>query len=169
MAEMHNDGLYFLEQARQAEDEFVKRRFLRASIIYLCSSVEAAISKIVYDKITQNEYDNGHNYDRLKTSLNDPNSVPPRFFRSIDGKIAVLEDLFETTIPQPIKSRYKNLTLLRNKIIHFSVSYTNEVYATGEIERVANEAPDIVDEILSLTFGYINLFNGFHKNRSSNY
>lgn len=169
MAEMHNDGLFFLEQARQATNEFVKRRFLRASIIYFCSSVEATISKIVYDRLNENEYEDGHVYAELKAALNDPGAVPPERFRAINGKLSVVENLFGRSIPRRIKIKFKKLTIIRNKIIHFSVPYTDEVYATGEIERIANEAPDVVDNILSVMFGYIGLYNGFPKNRSSRY
>ncbi|AWB45304.1 hypothetical protein DCC85_14425 [Paenibacillus sp. CAA11] len=171
MAEMHNDGLYFLEQAKKATDEFLKRRFLRASIIYFCTSVEAAMCRIVSDKLVQieHELEQGDEYIELKNSLNDPNGTPPRFFRSIDGKIKVVEDIFGSKIPLSIKRPYKQLTFLRNKIIHYSNSYKSQIYATGKVEKLAYGAPDVVDKFLSILFGYINLSDGYYKNRTSRY
>lgn len=168
MAEMHNDGLYFLEQGNQAADAFVKRRFLRAAIIYFCTSVEAAMSKLVHNHLLQFNHLSPEDAI-LKEKLTDPDSIPPVSFRSIEGKISVIERLFNTSFSEEIKANYIKLTHLRNNIIHYSTSYQNSIYDSGEVERAANESPQILDAFLSELFGFVGLFNGFQKNRTPRY
>jgi hypothetical protein len=168
MAEMHNDGLYFFEEANRAEDVFVKSRFLRAGIIFFCTSVEAAMSTIVHRQLLKMN-NLSKPYKKLKRSLSSPNKLPPKFFQSIEGKISVIESLFNSSFSEDVKSNYIDLTHLRNKIVHYSTSYYSVLYESSEVEWGANRSPEIADMFLSELFGFADLSLGFQKNRTPRY
>ncbi|MGR6760892.1 hypothetical protein ACU1JV_03435 [Paenibacillus sp. T2-29] len=169
MAEMHNDALYYLSQANGTTDLFPRYRFFRSSLINFCTSAEAAMSTIVYNHLKSNELTLSDDDKKLLDKLNDPQSIPPFSFRSIANKIKTIERLFNMIIPDEVKSSYVELTETRNKIIHYSSSYKEIIYENGTIEAKAKEAPQIVDDFLSVLFSLVGLSGGFYKNRKPNY
>lgn len=171
MAEMHNDALYYLDEGNRAENVFVKRRFHRSAITNFCTSAEAALSKLVYDFLKANESSLSSDKDiELLIILGDPRAIPPKRFKTIRSKIKTFEKLYRKTIPSEIKDPYIELTELRNKIIHYSSSYSDIIYTSGQVEGGANRASQILDDFLSFIFvssGWGT--GGFQKNRTANY
>ncbi|WP_342428417.1 hypothetical protein [Paenibacillus sp. FSL L8-0158] len=172
MAEMFNDALYYLQEGRASNDEFAQYRFYRSALINFCSSAEAAMAKIVHNHLRQNEGSLKNNSDRgLLNSFNNADILPPEGFKTIGDKIKTVERLFKQKFTKDSKKAYINLTRLRNKIIHYDSSYASIVYENGTVEKMANDAPEIVDAFITELFklyGY-NSVDGFQSKRTPSY
>lgn len=170
MAEMHNDALYYLSEARNTSDDFQKWRYYRTAIICFCISVEAALTQLVVKKL-QEAASNLHPDDQtLLERLIDPDKAdekPPEKFTTVWGKITKFESLYNKQISTASKKPMFELSKFRNKIVHYTTGYEEKVYT--ESEKVASSAPDVVDDFLSEVFSIAGLPPGFEKNRTPNY
>ncbi|WP_342415375.1 hypothetical protein NST83_19730 [Paenibacillus sp. FSL R10-2782] len=172
MAEMFNDALYYLHEARNASDELTKHRYNRSSIINFCTSAEAAMAKVIHKHLSQFKNELRNREDKLLfKSLNNPVIKPPKSFKSIPGKIEIIERLLAQKFPEEIKKAYIQLTKLRNKIIHFDSSNKLIVYNDGIVEKMAIRAPQIVGDFITQLFKMIGLNSedGFQTKRVHSY
>ncbi|MEK4432003.1 hypothetical protein MHB54_22845 [Paenibacillus sp. FSL M7-0802] len=171
MAEMFNDGLFYLHKGNEAEDIFVRNRFHRSAIVNFCTSGEAAMSTIVHKFLMKNESSLEEDVDiELLKALNGSSNTPENFV-TIPAKIYTIERLMDKKFERNTKNKYRDLTKIRNKIIHFSSSYKSEIYSNKTVERMANVAPEIVDVFITELFKLYghNSMDGFQSKRTPSY
>ncbi|WP_035295974.1 hypothetical protein [Brevibacillus thermoruber] len=171
MAEMHNDALFYLQEARNENETFKKWRFFRSAIIFFCISVEAAITQLVANQLKMKVSDLDETDLELLEKLTNPDKaedIPSFEFSTFQKKIKVFERVYKQDIDQTTKSQMIKLTRFRNKIVHYTSSYEHQIYT--QTEQEATNAPNIVDAFLSEIFKIAGLpDNGFQKNRTPNY
>ncbi|KKX56357.1 hypothetical protein [Brevibacillus borstelensis] len=147
--EMFNDGLFYTEQAELHKDQqFNKWRYCRSAIICFCVAAEAELAKLIAHSLRKQPHLSPE-YTEILLFLTDPNSDKPipKKLKNIRKKYNLLRRL-NGLRPQKPDQRYMELTELRNKIIHYTFSSHEDVYA-GTILDSTKIARDAVRDFIA--------------------
>ena len=160
-AEMYNDGQYFLQQSKNVDIEkvFEKWRYNRFSIISFALSFEAFINSRIVVKLGEIARDQEQNSIYKCLTKANYNFIPRRI-RNMYDKIGVLEEIYGLEKDALTESEhyvlfYKEIIVLRNKIVHYSWSNASDVY--GEKLNIAIN--DVVGFLRAVISDFSNKLN----------
>lgn len=144
------DAMFFLDMSKKNnDDEFRKRRYLRAALVFFCATAEAwARQKII-------------NVLKAKESLTSKEKSTLHSLVSNDEKSKFwnVPELFKEELPNvcgmnldkknslDVES-YIELSRIRNNFIHYSDRSEEEQYDTALLEEKLKKAPKIIRQLI---------------------
>ena len=150
-SEMFNDALFYMELGDDENNNFIKRRFYRASIIFFCISVEAWINKLLANALMKKTNMSKNDEKLYKVLTEELEIMPSGINLSIHAKFNIhLCNLYNFKINKDssldrVIEKYIKITNYRNKIIHYSDGSYKKAYDILELEKCIKNSPDIIE------------------------
>ncbi len=142
--EMLNDSNFFLEMVRKSpEDRELSRRYLRASLLYVCIAVEGYVNNFILDYVEKNKDSLEKDIERYLTS-----EISIHTKLTVGLKIITGDSLKNKKEPY---RTFKEINYMRNKIVHYrSDEEGKEVYEKLTIETVENALKNAKEMIIGI-------------------
>lgn len=141
--EMLNDSKFFLEIARQSpDDREMSRRYLRASLLYVCIAVEGYINNFILNFIEENK-------DGLEKDIEDYLTSVISIHTKLTVGLKIITGDSLKNKKEPYKT-FKEMNTIRNKIVHYSDEDGEKVYhklTIETVEKAINNAKEMIKEI----------------------
>lgn len=140
---MLSDSRFFLEAARKyPDDREMSRRYLRASMLYVCIAVEGYVNNFILEFIEKNK-------DSLEKDIEDfLTSVISIHTKLTVGLKIITGDSLKNK-QEPYKT-FKEINSIRNKIVHYNDEEGEKAYhklTVETIERAIGNARDMIKEL----------------------
>ncbi|UNC91928.1 hypothetical protein [Candidatus Contubernalis alkaliaceticus] len=142
--EMLNDSKFFLKMARKSpEDREMSRRYLRASLLYVCIAVEGYVNNFILDYVEKNKDSLEKDIEKYLTS-----EISIHTKLTVGLKIITGDSLKNKKEPY---RTFKEMNYMRNKIVHYSSDEQGEeVYEQLTLETVEKAIKNAKDMIIGI-------------------
>lgn len=149
-SEHFKDAWFFYNRSVQETDNFIKRRYLRASCIFYCATVEAWYNKMIARYLHERIDNLSEKERKLYNFLTDP--AADYFHKNVNNSLrehlpaAMRKD--PTTLNQEKLEAYIAITRVRNKIAHYTDAGHNEAYNSDALSTLLSNAPQVIRELI---------------------